>query len=300
MANLSETRRVLGSPSIAARAKARTTVTKTLSLRWVAILLVACGAITAFFPFFWMAITSLKTAPEIQRVPLQIFPDTWANLENYREVFKREPFGRYLFNSALVASIAAISSLVVSSLAGYGFAKFRFPGRDFFFFAIIGILMVPFQSVVIPLYGWVNRLGLLDTYLGIVAPDLVSVFGIFLMRQAIEVIPGDYMDAARIDGCSEFRIFFQVVLPSVRPAMATLLIIKFMWNWNEFFWPLVVVNSPTMRVVTMGLMSFTNIYFIEYNLLTAAAVISVLPILIIFLTLQKWVVQAVVMSGLKG
>jgi ABC-type glycerol-3-phosphate transport system permease component len=120
------------------------------------------------------------------------------------------------------------------------------------------------------------------------------------MRQAIEMIPNDYIDAARIDGCGELGIFFRVILPSVKPAMATLLIIKFMWNWNEFFWPLVVINSASMKVVTMGLMSFTNMYFIEYNLLTAAAVISILPILIIFLTLQKWVVQAVVMSGLKG
>jgi ABC-type glycerol-3-phosphate transport system permease component len=247
-----------------------------------------------------MALTSLKTPPEITRVPLQVSPDDWLNLSNYREVFARENFFRYLLNSALVATVAAVSSLVVSALAGYGFAKFRFPGRDAFFLAIVGILMVPFQSVVVPLYLWVNRFGLLDTYLGIVAPDLVSVFGVFLMRQAIEVIPNDYMDAARIDGCSEVGIFFKVILPSVKPAMATLLIIKFMWNWNEFFWPLVVVNSPTMRVVTIGLMSFTNIYFIEYNLLTAAAVISILPILLIFLTLQRWVVQAVVMSGLKG
>ncbi len=300
MANLPETSRVLTSGSEVREGTLAATLSHATPLRWAALLLVACGAITVFFPFFWMAITSLKTAPEIQRVPLQIMPDRWGNLENYRQVFQREPFGRYLFNSAVVASIAAVSSLVVSSLAGYGFAKFQFPGRGFFFFAIIGILMVPFQSVVVPLYGWVSRLGLLDTYLGIVAPDLVSVFGVFLMRQAIEVIPNDYMDAARIDGCSELRIFFRVILPSVKPAMATLLIIKFMWNWNEFFWPLVVINSPTMRVVTMGLMSFTNMYFIEYNLLTAAAVISVLPILIIFLTLQKWVVQAVVMSGLKG
>ncbi len=273
---------------------------RSVYFRWLAVLLVACGALTVFFPFFWMAITSLKTAPEIQRVPLQISPDHWLNLSNYQEVFKREPFVRYLLNSAIVASLAAVSSLVVSSLAGYGFAKFHFPGRDAFFLAIVGILMVPFQSVVVPLYMWVNRLGLLDTYLGIVAPDLVSVFGVFLMRQAIEVIPNDYIDAARIDGCGEFRIFFQVILPTVKPAMATLLIIKFMWNWNEFFWPLVVINSPQMRVVTMGLMSFTNMYFIEYNLLTAAAVISILPILLIFLTLQRWVVQAVVMSGLKG
>ena len=268
--------------------------------RWLAALLVACGAVTVFFPFFWMAVTSLKTAPEIQRVPLQISPDHWLNLSNYVEVFKREPFGRFMLNSAIIASMAAVSSLVVSSLAGYGFAKFHFPGRDAFFLAIVGILMVPFQSIVVPLYMWVNRLGLLDTYLGIVAPDLVSVFGVFLMRQSIEMIPNDYIDAARIDGCGELGIFFRVILPSVKPAMATLLIIKFMWNWYELFWPLIAINSPTMRVVTMGLISFTNMYFIEYNLLTAAAVVSILPILLIFLTLQRWVVQAVVMSGLKG
>ncbi len=261
---------------------------------------VACGAITVFFPFFWMAVTSLKTAPEIQRVPLQISPDDWLTFRNYAEVFKREPFMRFLLNSAIVASVAAVSSVVVSSLAGFGFAKYQFPGRDVFFLAIIGILMVPFQSVVVPLYVWMNDLGLLDTYAGIVAPDLVSVFGVFLMRQAIEVIPDDYLDAARIDGGSELKIFFLVVLPSVKPAIATLLIIKFIWSWNEFFWPMVVTTSPQMRVVTIGLTSFTNMYFIEYNLLTAAAVLSVLPILVIFVLLQRWVVQAVVMSGLKG
>jgi len=269
-------------------------------VRWLTTLAVACGAIMVFFPFFWMAVTSLKTAPEIQRVPLQIAPDNWLNFANYAEVFKREPFLRYLLNSTIVASIAAVSSVVVSSLAGFGFAKYRFPGRDVFFLAIIGILMVPFQSVVVPLYLWMNELGLLDTYAGIVAPDLVSVFGVFLMRQAIEMIPNDYIDAARIDGASELRIFFLVILPSVKPAIATLLIIKFLWSWNEFFWPMVVISSPQMKVVTMGLIGFTNQYFIEYNLLTAAAVISILPILVIFITLQRWVVQAVVMSGLKG
>ena len=191
-------------------------------VRWLITLAVACGAIIVFFPFFWMAVTSLKTAPEIQRVPLQIAPDHWLNLSNYVEVFKREPFLRYLLNSAIVASIAAVSSVVVSSLAGFGFAKYRFPGRDVFFLAIVGILMVPFQSVVVPLYVWMNDLGLLDTYVGIVAPDLVSVFGVFLMRQAIEMIPNDYIDAARIDGASELRIFFLVILPSVKPAIATL------------------------------------------------------------------------------
>ena len=269
-------------------------------LRWLIILAVACGAIMVFFPFLWMAITSLKTAPEIQRVPLQFAPDNWLNFSNYVDVFRKQPFLRFLLNSTIVASVAAVSSVIVSSLAGYGFAKFDFPGRDVFFLAIVGILMVPFQSVVVPLYMWMNDLDLIDTYAGIVAPDLVSVFGVFLMRQTIETIPNDYIDAARIDGCSEWRIFWSIILPSIKPAIATLLIIKFLWSWNEFFWPMVVTTSPEMKVVTIGLTSFTNMYFIEYNLLTAAAVVSVLPILVIFVLLQRWVVQAVVMSGLKG
>jgi multiple sugar transport system permease protein len=271
-----------------------------LVVRALPVALVALGALIVFFPLFWVALTSLKTAPEIQRVPLQLAPDRWLNLDNYREVFRKEPFGRFLLNSALIASVSAISSAVVSALAGYGFAKFRFRGRDVLFFGIIGILMVPFQSVVVPLYLWVSRLGLLDTYLGILAPDLVSVFGVFLMRQTIEVIPSEYADAARIDGCGEWAIFQRVILPSIKPALATLVIIKFMWTWNELFWPLIVVNSPSMKTVTMGLIGFTNMYFIEYNLVTAAAMLSILPILIIFLTLQKWVVRAAVMSGLKG
>ena len=269
-------------------------------LRWLIILAVACGAIIVFFPFFWMAVTSLKTAPEIQRVPLQFAPDNWLNFSNYVDVFRKQPFLRFLLNSTIVASVAAVSSVIVSSLAGYGFAKFDFPGRDVFFLAIVGILMVPFQSVVVPLYMWMNDLDLIDTYAGIVAPDLVSVFGVFLMRQTIETIPNDYIDAARIDGCSEWRIFWSIILPSIKPAIATLLIIKFLWSWNEFFWPMVVTTSPEMKVVTIGLTSFTNMYFIEYNLLTAAAVVSILPILVIFVVLQRWVVQAVVMSGLKG
>ena len=288
------------SPAPSAVPRRGAATSRQVRVRWLLTLAVACGAIVVFFPFFWMAVTSLKSAPEIQRVPLQIAPDNWLDFSNYVEVFKREPFLRYLLNSALVASVAAVSSVVVSSLAGFGFAKYRFPGRDVFFLAIVGILMVPFQSVVVPLYVWMNELGLLDTYAGIVAPDLVSVFGVFLMRQAIETIPDDYIDAARIDGAGELRIFFEVILPSVKPAIATLFIIKFMWSWNEFFWPMVVTSSPQMKVVTVGLTSFTNMYYIEYNLLTAAAMLSILPILVVFVFLQRWVVQAVVMSGLKG
>src|SRR5205809_7350312 len=148
-------------------------VLKTTRLGWLTAALVAAGALCVVFPFFWMAVTSLKTVPEIQRLPLSIFPDRWSNLDNYREVFHRQPFGRFLLNSALVASITALSSAVVSSLAGYGFAKFRFPRHAVFFFGIVGLLMVPCQTAGGPLSLRINRLGLLDTYPGSLPPDLV-------------------------------------------------------------------------------------------------------------------------------
>ncbi|MFQ5930492.1 MAG: carbohydrate ABC transporter permease [Acidobacteriota bacterium] len=267
--------------------------------RGLAYLLLIIGAIGVCFPFVWMGLTSLKTAPEIQRLPLHFLPDSLSNLNNYHEVFRRLPFWRFLLNSLFISATCTLSSLILSSLAGYGFAKFDFPGRNIFFFAIISLLMVPFQAIMIPLYLWVQRLGLIDTYLGIMSPLLVSAFGVFLMRESIEALPDEYLDAARIDGCSNFRIFWQIVLPMSKPALATLAIIKFLWTWNEFFWPLVVTNSPSKNVVTLGLSTFTNMYFREYELLTAAAVLSVIPILLLFICMQKWVVQAMVMSGLK-
>jgi len=266
---------------------------------------VVLGILMVYFlvPFWWVIVNSSKSSAGLFGGGNALwFADDIDYLGNLTQLFSYGGgiYARWLFNSALYAIVGGIGATALAVLAGYGFAKFRFPGRNLIFFAIIGILMVPFQSVVVPLYLWVSRLGLLDTYLGILAPDLVSVFGVFLMRQSIEVVPNDYIDAARIDGSSELGIFWRVILPAVRPALATLLIIKFMWTWNELFWPLVVINSPTMKVVTMGLVSFTNIYFIEYNLVTAAAVVSILPILAVFLLCQRWVVQAVVMSGLKG
>jgi len=266
----------------------------------VAYILLIPGACIIFFPIFWIALTSLKTPPEIQIVPPTFFPKQLSNTTNYFEVFRREPFGNFILNSLFVASICSISSVFLSSLAGYGYAKFNFPGKNLFFFATVGMLMIPFQTIMVPLYLWLTRFGLLDTYVGIMTPFLVSAFGVFLMRVAIETIPSDYIDAARIDGCSDLRIFMQIILPSVKPALATLAIIKFMWTWNELLWPLIVTSSTSKYVVTLGLSSFTNMYFREYHLLTAAAALSMIPTIAIFLLFQKWVIRGVAMSGLKG
>jgi ABC-type glycerol-3-phosphate transport system permease component len=267
---------------------------------WTLTALVIFGALLMLVPFLWMFLTSLKRPEEILRVPLTLLPDRLFNLQNYFEIFKRQPFHLYLWNTFLVSGVSTVTSLVFSSMAGYGFAKFNFPAKEFWFFSIICILMVPFQAIVIPLYQWVVEFGLINTYIGLMIPHFISAFGVFLMREAIAAIPNDYIDAARIDGSSEIGIFFRIILPMVKPSLAALAIIKFLWTWNEFFWPLVITNSEEMKVITLGLASFNTMYYIEHNLATAGAVVSVIPIMILYLAFQKWVVKAVVMSGVKG
>jgi len=258
------------------------------------------GAVIVFFPLFWMALTSLKTPPEIMKVPLSFFPKNFLNFNNYWRITLEEPIGWSMINSIIISSIAVLSSLLLSSLAGFGFAKFNFYGKNVLFFAIIALLMVPFQSIVVPLYLWVNRFGLINTYPGIVLPFLVSAFGVFLMRESIAEIPDDYIDAATIDGCSYLGIFFRIILPNVKPALVALAIIKFMWTWNEFLWPLVTTSSERMKVVTVALMGFKDMHFTRFELVTAGATVSILPLAIVFIILQKHVVKAIATSGLKG
>ena len=269
--------------------------------QYVLITFIFTGAIIMAFPFIWMVLTSLKYSDEIYRLPMTILPDDFLNSENYYIVFERQPFLRFFLNSFIVAVGSTVISLFFSSLAGYAFAKFEFPGKEVLFFAfILAVLMIPFEVIVIPLYLLFNRLGLVDTYLGIMGPGMISAFGIFIMRQFIVSIPNDYLDAARIDGHSEFQIFLRIIIPLSGPALATLGTIKFIWTWNEFLWPLVMVNSENIRTVTLGLSTYTGLWHTDYNVVTAAAFLSVIPMLIIYLFLQNFVIEGMTMTGLKG
>ena len=251
------------------------------------------------FPLIWMLLTSFKSAEEILRVPPTILPDQF-NLKNYADALAKQPIFRFLFNSLVVSLGSAAFSVLITAMAGYGFSKFNFRGKEAMFFLILSFLIVPFQSIVVPLYKWITKFGLTDTYLGIALPLLVSAFGVFLMRQALDTIPNDLIEAARIDGCGEFKTFLLIVLPNVKTFVATQAIIKFLWSWNEFYWPLVITNKPEMKVITVGIQSFTSMYYTEYNLVMAAAVLSILPMAIMFAIFQKGIVRAVSMSGVKG
>lgn len=251
------------------------------------------------FPLVWMLLTSFKSAEEILRVPPSILPDS-LNFNNYKEALQRQPVFRFIFNSLLISGISCAFSIMITAMAGYGFSKFEFKGKEALFFLILSFLIVPFQSIVVPLYNWVAKFGLTDTYIGIALPLLVSAFGVFLMRQGMDTIPNDLIEAARIDGSSEFKTFLYIVFPNVKAFVATQAIIKFLWSWNEFYWPMVITNKPEMKVITTGIQAFTSMYYTEYNLVMAVAVLSILPMVLMFAFFQKGIVRAVAMSGVKG
>jgi multiple sugar transport system permease protein len=217
------------------------------------VLLLTVGGLLMALPFVWMGLTSLKTSKEIYRFPPTLIPDNIFNFSNYVEVFQRQPFGLFILNSLIVAVGCTLASLLISSLAGYAFAKFQFPGKEVIFFIfIMSVLIVPFEVVVIPLYLMYSKIHLNNTLLGVMGPSLVSAFGIFIMRQFMQSIPDDYIDAARIDGLSEFGVFMRIVLPLSGPALATLGTVKFIWSWNDFLWPLIIAESDKAKVVTTG------------------------------------------------
>lgn len=268
------------------------------TVQWTVIVL---GAVIMALPFIWMVLTSLKHDAEVLRLPITWLPDEFPYLENYRQVFERQPFGRFFVNSFIVTIAATVCSLLFSSLAGYAFAKFHFPGKEVLFFVfILAVLMVPFEVVVVPLYLIFNQFGLTDTYLGLAGPNLLSAFGVFIMRQFIETIPDDYIDAARVDGHSELSIFTRIVLPLSVPGLATLGTVKFIWTWNEFLWPLVIVQSDELKTVILGLANYTGMWWTSYALVTAASFLSIIPMIILFLIFQEFIIKGMTMTGLKG
>ena len=268
-----------------------------LGVRALFFAVLVLGAIVLTIPMVWTVLASLKTRAEI-------FSPSWLPAEpqwsNYTAAMTAAPFGRYFLNSALIATTTTLSTLFFASLAGYGFAHYDFWGRDLLFMAILSTLMVPFQVIMVPLYILVRDLGWLNSYQGIIIPGALSAFGVFLMRQFIQTIPGELFDAARIDGASEFGIYRRIVLPLARPALSALAIFTFLEQWNSLLWPLIVITDRELRPLQLGLSEFSTQYATDYPLLLAASVVSLLPVVVLFLVLRRQFVRGIVMSGLKG
>lgn len=269
-------------------------------VRGVIIVMLVIGAVVMVGPFVWMILSSLKPAGEIMRMPPTWFPST-ISFKGYEKVLRTVPILTWYKNSLIVSTIVVVMVLLTSSLAGFVFAKFKFPGRDLLFLIMLGTMMIPFHVTMIPLYRIALDLGLQNSYLGIMFPSLVSTFGIFMMRQFIYSIPDDLIDAAILDGCSNLGIYKNIILPLVKPAIGVLCVFQFMYIWDSFLWPLIIVNSTDLYTVPLGLAGFvgTDYYGAQYNFLLATASLTLIPVLIVFVFGHKFMIKGIVMTGFK-
>jgi multiple sugar transport system permease protein len=249
-------------------------------------------------PLVWMFFASFRSVHDLAMYPPALFPREWT-LSNYTRIFKEIPFGRLYLNTTIFAGTVTVGSLLLDSMSGYALARLRFRGSLMVFISIVVLLMLPFQVTLIPLYLLMHSLGLVNTLPGLVIPRLTSAFGIFYMRQYFLSLPSELEDAARVDGASEWRIFWQVVAPLARPALLTLGLFCFQANWNDLIWPLIMTNSLSNSTLPSGLALFAGDHNINYGVIMAGSVLSLLPVVVLFLIVQRVFVQGIATTGSK-
>ena len=257
------------------------------------------GALSMAIPYVWMIVTSVKPIEEIQAYPPSFYV-RHPTFAPYLELFSILPMWRYLFNSLVVASLVTLCNVFFCSLAGYAFAKHKFFGRDKIFLLLLSAIMIPYQVNLIPGFIIVKNLGWLNSFYSLIIPNMAMVFGVFLCRQYIMSIPNDLLDTAKIDGCSEFTIYRIIIFPLIKPALTTLAIFTFLSQWNSFVWPLIVIHTSTMRTVPLALSVLNSQFGANFSMVMVGATVVTLPVLIIFLCLQKYIIQGITMTGLKG
>jgi multiple sugar transport system permease protein len=257
------------------------------------------GALAAMLPMLWMVSASLMPSGEASTFPPRLFPRT-VTFVHYGELFTRLNLGRGLANSAFVSLVVTAVSLVINSMAGYAFAKLRFRGRDQAFKLLVTGLVIPVQVSMLPLFLLMKNLHLINTYAGVIIPSLASIFGIFLIRQYAQSVPDELLDAARIDGAGELRIYFSIVVPVIRPILATLAIWTFLTTWNDFMWPLIVLSDESRYTLPVALASLVGEHVQDTELMMAGSVLTIFPVLLVFLVLQRYYVEGVMMGSVKG
>ena len=266
--------------------------------RGLYLLILTAGALVMVIPFFWSLSTSLKPLSEALVFPPRWIPHPFL-WKNYVLTWKTVPMGQWFVNSAIVAVVVVIGNVVLDSMAGYALARIRFRGRSLVFFGIISMLMIPFQSIMLPVYIILRTLGLINSYAGMILPQLVSAMGVFLMRQAFLNVPHEVEESAIIDGASRWRIFAQISLPMVQPSLFTLALMMFMGAWNNFLLPLLVANNQNFWTLPLGVVMFQQQYYTNWPYLMAAAVMATIPIAVLFLVFQRWFIQGISTTGLK-
>lgn len=259
--------------------------------------LLVVGALLMIFPFIWTVVTSITPGATLTTTP-KLIPDD-PSISPYIELFQRVPFARVIANSLIIAVISTLLQLITSAMAAYVFARMPFRGRGAVFVVYLATMMIPFQVLIVPLFAEMKTLGLINTYAGAILPTIASAFGVFLLRQAMSTVPYDLDQAATLDGAGHFRIFFQIMLPLVRPALATLAVFAFLNTWNSFLWPLIILRDPLMQTLPVALSSLQGQYSTQWDVLMAGSVVSIIPMFALYVFAQKYIVQGVAGTGLK-
>lgn len=262
-------------------------------------LILLLGLLAMTVPFLWMLSTSFKGTSAIFRFPPEWIPSA-PTFKNYVDLLETVNILVPFRNTVIVAGVVTALSLLIAAMAGYAFAKFQFPGRDQLFLGLLGTLMIPGQITMIPVFLLFKKLGLLNSFAGLILPGIASAFGIFLMRQFIKSIPDELLEAARIDGAKEFYIFARIVLPLTKPALATLGIFNFTGTWNSFFWPLIIATDESMYTLPVAIANLGGQYQTAYGLQMAGAVVVTVPIIVVFLFAQKYFIRGIALTGLKA
>lgn len=276
----------------------RSRQTSALVVRWGGILVGLLTAFAVLLPIIWMFLTAFKPESDIVTFPPKLFP-TSLTLQHFADVWTKIPFGRLYLNSVVFAGTVTIISLLFDSMAAYALARIEFRGREVILIAILVLLMLPFQVTLIPLYDMLHDWGLTNTLPGMIIPRMTNAFGIFFMRQFFLSLPKDLEEAARIDGASEWKVFWRIIMPLARPALLTLGLFHFQFNWNDLLWPLIMSDRVESATLPAGLALFAGQHTVEYGLLMAGAVLSILPVVAFFLLIQRSFVAGIATTGLK-
>lgn len=263
----------------------------------VTIVLLLCS-VMMLLPLYWMIISSFKPQTELLRMPPTLWPETFTT-DNYAEVFSTLPFGSYYLNSIATSVINTVFGLLTSSLGGYIFAKYEFKGKELLFWLMMACMMVPYETLMIPLYRIMVKLGWINSYLSLTIPYFCNIFGLFLMRQFMSGVSNDFMEAAEIDGCGQYGTFFRIILPMMQSALATLCIFLFMGTYNSFLWPLISINSRKLFTLPIGLAALSSDRGTQTNLIMAASSLVVLPVMLVFAFAQRQIVSGLTVGGVK-
>jgi alpha-1,4-digalacturonate transport system permease protein len=249
-------------------------------------------------PVIWVALSAFKGGTELFAWPPTIIPKRFT-LDNFIVAFNKGNFGLYFWNSTYSTIAATIITLIINTMAGYAFAKFKFKGNHFIFLAFISTLMIPLEVIMIPIFQVLKMFKMYNSIWGIIIPPAATPTGVFLMRQYLLSVPDELLEAARIDGASEWKIFYRIIIPIAKPVLAVLTIFSFMWRWNDFLWPLLVINNPKLYTMQLAIANFSGQFSVDWNSLLAMAVVTMIPVLVIFLIFQKQFVRGMVVSGMK-